>query len=768
MENRSIFGNGAVNINNGILNNHGNNQNIIPGGHAQPIYYNNTSPITNSQKIENLHPVNLKHDRDSDLEFDETDSLDYDGNSKGSSRKRYRLAPEQTRRLVEEFDKNAKPDSDTRKELGKELKMSPRKVQIWFQNRRAKIKRETGSGNFLQMYDYSGSYDNIPQLDGLGFQNQNLEYDANDAAGGFVGNIPNYMLINSDPYPTGYTEPSSIGIYKNGIDGFADNAYVKMNTDLQNSDQQSFYNQETPNSSDSKLRGFSNRKFGNAFDGGQEIRDSLDILTPLNTKEFDISDGIPSSRELYLERKKNLESILSINNEVKVVSGGNSENRYLPPRIINENVSMSFEDPGNISTPGSLAQLISGQAMRQFNGENDVSTNFINNNDNLKSTDGGISSNSQIENYGLNYQLISTYGNIEKNETINAQEPNSNFNGVLFSAPEQKDQLNMFFKNQSFVNCDSNSLNQEIHESEFNESRLNSDFCPFNTNSGNNTNFINDREIPKGNDNEILNFQEANYNFPETKMNLSGVLDDRPEFNILKNTEISNNICDKVAAKYLPENNRTNNDFINQLGIYNCGYETGSLPKSNINSNSQYNSSNSVLCSKSEDISLTLKNISDKKINDTDSANDISDKSSSSTIENKGQNLFFNSQDNFSMTANKKISGIEQNLSENLNNSSPQSDTTTKPDENKNNTAKNSSYFSLDQKPVKRARTLFSDVVKGNDPQYSTNDVQNSSTADYTRVNNQHRLNHDPRSQLSNKKMQKSSAKKFHAGRKGN
>ncbi|OMJ11439.1 hypothetical protein AYI70_g9725 [Smittium culicis] len=72
------------------------------------------------------------------------------------------------------------------------------------------------------------------------------------------------------------------------------------------------------------------------------------------------------------------------------------------------------------------------------------------------------------------------------------------------------------------------------------------------------------------------------------------------------------------------------------------------------------------------------------------------------------------------------------------------------------------------RKPVKRARTLYSDVLKGNDPQYLTNEVQNSNTADYPRVNNQHRLNHDPRSQLNNKKMQKSSAKKILAGKKGN
>ncbi|OMJ24932.1 hypothetical protein AYI70_g1243 [Smittium culicis] len=71
-------------------------------------------------------------------------------------------------------------------------------------------------------------------------------------------------------------------------------------------------------------------------------------------------------------------------------------------------------------------------------------------------------------------------------------------------------------------------------------------------------------------------------------------------------------------------------------------------------------------------------------------------------------------------------------------------------------------------KPVKRARTLFSDVVKGNDPHCLTSDVQNSNTADYPRVINQHRLNHDPKSQLNNKKMQKSSAKKTLTGRKGN
>ncbi|OMJ10961.1 hypothetical protein AYI69_g10039 [Smittium culicis] len=71
------------------------------------------------------------------------------------------------------------------------------------------------------------------------------------------------------------------------------------------------------------------------------------------------------------------------------------------------------------------------------------------------------------------------------------------------------------------------------------------------------------------------------------------------------------------------------------------------------------------------------------------------------------------------------------------------------------------------RKPVKRAKTLFSDVLKGNDPQYPTTEVQNSYIGDYPRDNNQHMLKHDPKSHTSNKKMQKNSAKKIPAGKKG-
>ncbi|OMJ08672.1 hypothetical protein AYI70_g11394 [Smittium culicis] len=72
------------------------------------------------------------------------------------------------------------------------------------------------------------------------------------------------------------------------------------------------------------------------------------------------------------------------------------------------------------------------------------------------------------------------------------------------------------------------------------------------------------------------------------------------------------------------------------------------------------------------------------------------------------------------------------------------------------------------RKPIKRAETLLSGVVKGNDPQCLTNEVQNSYSDEHTRVNYYHRISNNSRSQLNIKKMQKKPAKINHAGSKGN
>lgn len=57
-------------------------------------------------------------------------------------KRRRRLGSDETKILVDAFETNPKPNASTRDSLAKKLKMTPRAIQIWFQNRRAKMKRD--------------------------------------------------------------------------------------------------------------------------------------------------------------------------------------------------------------------------------------------------------------------------------------------------------------------------------------------------------------------------------------------------------------------------------------------------------------------------------------------------------------------------------------------------------------------------------------------------------------------------------------------------
>lgn len=57
-------------------------------------------------------------------------------------KKRRRLLPEETACLIEAFEKSQRPSQETRDQLAARLRMSQRAIQIWFQNRRAKVKRD--------------------------------------------------------------------------------------------------------------------------------------------------------------------------------------------------------------------------------------------------------------------------------------------------------------------------------------------------------------------------------------------------------------------------------------------------------------------------------------------------------------------------------------------------------------------------------------------------------------------------------------------------
>ncbi|CCU77339.1 homeobox transcription factor [Blumeria hordei DH14] len=81
--------------------------------------------------------------------------------------KRFRLTHQQTRFLMSEFAKQAHPDAAHRERLSREIPgLSPRQVQVWFQNRRAKIKRLTADDRerMIKMRAVPDDFDSIQAL----------------------------------------------------------------------------------------------------------------------------------------------------------------------------------------------------------------------------------------------------------------------------------------------------------------------------------------------------------------------------------------------------------------------------------------------------------------------------------------------------------------------------------------------------------------------------------------------------------------------------
>ncbi|KAI8358574.1 homeobox domain-containing protein [Blakeslea trispora] len=64
-----------------------------------------------------------------------------------SKAKRKRISPSQYNRLMEVFDQTDTPSSEIRENLANELDMTKREVQVWFQNRRAKMNRSRNMTN---------------------------------------------------------------------------------------------------------------------------------------------------------------------------------------------------------------------------------------------------------------------------------------------------------------------------------------------------------------------------------------------------------------------------------------------------------------------------------------------------------------------------------------------------------------------------------------------------------------------------------------------
>ena len=64
---------------------------------------------------------------------------------KESASNRKRVTPEQLAVLEREFECGMIPDLETRERLARQLGFTERRVQVWFQNRRAKMKKDNHS-----------------------------------------------------------------------------------------------------------------------------------------------------------------------------------------------------------------------------------------------------------------------------------------------------------------------------------------------------------------------------------------------------------------------------------------------------------------------------------------------------------------------------------------------------------------------------------------------------------------------------------------------
>ncbi|CEJ55311.1 hypothetical protein PMG11_01575 [Penicillium brasilianum] len=128
----------------------------IPGGgntnHAmsqpQVGFGRSGEPMGTSQSV---LEANDDHDKESTISpSDEKGEMIGDDESNRSpslekkKMKRFRLTHNQTRFLMSEFTRQAHPDAAHRERLSREIPgLTPRQVQVWFQNRRAKLKRLT-------------------------------------------------------------------------------------------------------------------------------------------------------------------------------------------------------------------------------------------------------------------------------------------------------------------------------------------------------------------------------------------------------------------------------------------------------------------------------------------------------------------------------------------------------------------------------------------------------------------------------------------------
>src|SRR5689334_17294473 len=94
----------------------------------------------NKRRKLHSHSANVSNKGQDIIETDMEENDEYEPEKMKKS-KRHRTSPNQLRILEEIYAKEKMPSQNLRESLAKQLGMTTRRVQVWFQNKRAKEKR---------------------------------------------------------------------------------------------------------------------------------------------------------------------------------------------------------------------------------------------------------------------------------------------------------------------------------------------------------------------------------------------------------------------------------------------------------------------------------------------------------------------------------------------------------------------------------------------------------------------------------------------------
>ncbi|KAG4097602.1 hypothetical protein H8356DRAFT_1676041 [Neocallimastix lanati (nom. inval.)] len=175
-------------------------------------------------------------------EKDNKDTDNDDNKPSSTYRKRSRATPEQLAILEATFEKNTSPNSKLREALAEKVNMSERSIQIWFQNRRAKVKNtqkrnqqaafqdQLFKSQFL--YQYPGAmYAGYPPYGQPMYQpgmpkvmNRSKSIDATNMYGQSLNTVPEGAIVNPALGRLGFTQggiPLSMGTEYGARSGLA-------------------------------------------------------------------------------------------------------------------------------------------------------------------------------------------------------------------------------------------------------------------------------------------------------------------------------------------------------------------------------------------------------------------------------------------------------------------------------------------------------------------------------------------------------------------